>query len=150
MLEDHFGPLLIVALIVVLSIQVAGRWLGFGSQLVWTDELARIFFVWSIFFSLPLASKKGHLVYLKFSKKIWPKNLRPHLDYISSLLWGLTALGLTIIFARNVYLAWPYPQPSPILHIDQNVLSLAAPISFLMVFVRQAALLKKLPAQGER
>lgn len=136
LVEDHSGPCCLALLMIVLTIQVGGRALGFGAHLTWTDETARFLFVWSIFLSLPLASKHGALVHIKLSEKIWPAKLRPAIHKIASLSWCLTALLLALLCLSNIYTLREYPQLTPILGFNQNYLQLVMPLAFLMVFIR--------------
>ncbi len=134
--EDRAGPACLALLMIVLAVQVAGRALGLGAHLTWTDETARLLFVWSVFLSLPLASKRGALVHIKLSEKLWPAALRPHMPRVADLLWGLTALGLAALSLLNIYAHREFPLLTPVLGLDQNHLFLVVPLAFLMVAAR--------------
>ena len=138
LVEDRAGPLCLALLMIVLGLQVGGRALGFGPKLTWTDEIARTLFVWSVFLSLPLASKRGALVRIKLSEKLWPGPLRPFQPRLAALAWTLTALCLAVLSLMNIAAHSQYPQLTPILGLNQNHLFLVVPISFLMVFIRGA------------
>ena len=134
--ENTSGPLCLAFLVLVLGLQVGGRALGFGAHLTWTDETARVLFIWSVFLSLPLASKRGALVHIKLSEALCPNRLKPHLRWISSLLWGLTAIFVATISLVNIYSHWEFPQLTPILGLNQNYLQLVIPLAFSMVALR--------------
>ncbi|UQZ91018.1 hypothetical protein C4J81_18060 [Deltaproteobacteria bacterium Smac51] len=134
--EDKAGPLCIAVLMLVLGLQVVGRALGFGSSLTWTDEAARTLFVWSVFLSLPLASKRGALVHIKLSEKLWPAAWRPYMIRFSSILWTATCLFLAGLTAMNIEAHSEFPQLTPILGLNQNHLFLVMPLAFLMIFIR--------------
>jgi TRAP-type C4-dicarboxylate transport system permease small subunit len=135
-IEDKSGPVLLAALMLVLAIQVAGRTLGFGARLTWTDETARILFVWSVFLSLPLASKRGAMVRIGVSEKLWPAFLRPRTAFMAAALWNLTALALALLSLANIMAHRHYPQLTPVLRLNLNDLFLVIPLAFLMVFIR--------------
>ena len=135
-LEDRAGSLCLALLMIVLAIQVAGRAMGFGTGLVWTDEVARILFVWSVFLSVPLAAKHGALVSIKLSEKLWPTAWRPFMGKVAAIIWTLSALFIAVITLMNVYRYLEFPHFTPLLGLNSNYLHLVIPVAFLMVFVR--------------
>lgn len=135
-IEEKSGPLCLALLMLVLGLQVVGRMLGFGAHLVWTDEAARHLFVWSVFLSVPLASKKGAMVHIKLSEKLWPGRLKFIMPGISAALWAFSALGLAVLSLANIRAHSDFPLLTPILGLNENFLFLVAPISFFMVFLR--------------
>jgi len=139
LVEDQAGPLCLALLMTVLAIQVFGRALGLGVHLTWTDEAARILFVWSVFLSMPLAAKRGAMVHIKLPEKLWPRPLKRHMPKIAGALWSLTALFLALVSLANIKAHQAFPQLTPILGLDHNRLFLVIPVSFLMVFIRSLA-----------
>lgn len=136
LIEEKSGPLCLALLMLVLGLQVGGRALGFGASLVWTDEAARILFVWSVFLSLPLASKKGAMISIKLSEKLWPDRLKKIRSRTASLLWSLSCLAVAVMSLVNIQAHWSFPQLTPILGLNQNLLFLVIPFSFLLVCIR--------------
>ena len=139
LIEDRAGPICLALLMVVLAIQVFGRAAGLGVHLTWTDEAARFLFVWSVFLSLPLAAKRGALVHIKLSEKLWPSGLKRFMPRLAGVLWSLTALFLAVVSLLNIQAHQAFPQLTPILGLNQNHLFLVIPISFLMIFIRGLA-----------
>lgn len=139
LLEDYSGPLCLALLMLVLALQVAGRAMGFGLYLTWTDEAARFLFVWSVFLSMPLASKRGAMIHIKLSEKLWPGILKTVIPFLSKTLWSLTALALAVISFINISGHLDYPQITPVLGLNHNYLALVVPFSFLMIFLRGLA-----------
>ncbi len=140
LIEDRAGPFCLALLMLVLAVQVAGRALGWGAHLTWTDEVARTLFVWSVFLSLPLASKRGAMIRIQMPDRLWPAGLRRFRPRLAARLWGLTCLGLAGLTLWNILAHRAFPLPTPILGLNQNHLMLAAPIAFLMVFLRDCVL----------
>jgi len=136
LVEDLAGPVCLALLMIILGLQVSGRALGLGPHLTWTDELSRTLFVWSVFLSLPQASKRGAMVRIKLSEKLWPGRLKPLIPGLANLAWSLTALFLAGLSLINIVAHSQYPQLTPILGLNQNHLFLVIPFSFLMVFIR--------------
>lgn len=134
--EDKAGPVCLAVLMLILGLQVGGRAVGFGAHLTWTDEVCRILFVWSVFLSVPLASKHGAMVSIKLSKKLWPRPIRPYMPGISLALWSLTALFAALICFLNIMGHLQFPQLSPVLGLNQNHIQLVMPLAFIMVFIR--------------
>ena len=135
-LEEKSGPACLALLMIVLGIQVGGRALGFGSSLVWTDETARVLFVWSVFLSLPLASKKGAMIHIKLSEKLWPGRFKTIAPKISELLWALSCLGLALLCLLNIHSHQAFPQLTPILGLNHNHLFLIMPLTLLLTAFR--------------
>lgn len=134
--EDNAGPLCLALLMLVLGLQVAGRAAGFGGSLTWTDEAARTLFVWSVFLSLPLASKRGAMVRVKLSEKLWPAVARPHMQKFSAIVWTGSCIFLTVLTTLNIYAHRDFPHLTPILGLNQNRLFLVTPLAFLMISIR--------------
>lgn len=130
--EEKSGPLCLALLMLVLGLQVFGRALGFGVKLVWTDEAARVLFVWSVFLSLPLASKKGAMIHIKLSEKLWPRPLKNFMPRAAQFLWALCCLFLAGLCLMNIYGHWHFPLLTPILGLNQNHLFLVMPLALTM------------------
>ena len=135
-LEEKSGPACLALLMLVLGIQVGGRALGFGSSLVWADEAARVLFVWSVFLSLPLASKKGAMINIKLSEKLWPGRYRTLVPKVSELLWALSCLGLAVLCMLNIYSHRAFPQLTPILGLNHNHPFLVMPLTLMLTGFR--------------
>ncbi len=135
-IEDWAGAISLALLMLVLAVQVFGRAVGFGASLAWTDECARFLFVWSVFLSLPFASKKGAMVHIKLTEKLMPSSLKALRPKIATGLWALSALFFAILSMANILARADFPQLTPILGLNQNHLMLVVPLSFAMVFVR--------------
>lgn len=134
--EDGAGPLCLALLMAVLTLQVAGRALGFGLALTWTDEAARTLFVWSVFLSLPLASKRGAMVRIRLSARLWPGRLAGAMPRVGAWLWTATAAAISALTFINVRHHGDFPFFTPILGLNQNHLFMVIPVAFLMIALR--------------
>ena len=130
--EEKSGPACLALLMMVLGVQVAGRALGLGTHLVWTDEAARVLFVWSVFLSLPLASKKGAMIHIKLSEKLWPDRLKSFMPKAAGFLWGLSCLSLAGLCLANIYVHRGFPQITPILGLNHNHIFLVVPAALIL------------------
>jgi TRAP-type C4-dicarboxylate transport system permease small subunit len=63
---------LFVAILVVMILQVAFRYV-LNTPLVWTEELARILFIWACYLGAPVATRRGNHVTITFVLERLPK-----------------------------------------------------------------------------
>lgn len=99
-----------MSLILVVLFQIITRFIPFLSQ-VWTEEITRLFFVYSVAFAAPLAMKKKEFVNVDLLVKILPKPVQIGLELISYVITitlfvllsfnslGFAALGKTQLSA---------------------------------------------------
>jgi TRAP-type C4-dicarboxylate transport system permease small subunit len=78
---------LFVAILVVMVLQVAFRYV-LNSPLTWTEELARILFIWACYLGAPVATRRGNHVTILFVLERVPKRLARLVG------WGIQALSL--------------------------------------------------------
>ena len=120
-----------IALLVTVVLQVLSRWLPI--QMVWTDELARLLFVWFSMLSVAVACIENKhltldLLYDKFSPKVqkWVNFFAKVLVFATAIL--LCYEGFKILPLVQI-------QTSPTLQISMAWFYASVPVGFVFVVI---------------
>ena len=135
--EEYLGVVLLVALGVLLTAQVAMRFaLGLGYS--WIEEVSRMLFVWVIFVGAVAAMRRNLHIRVEAGLLLFPRKLRPFAGWLGdvilfafclAVMWhGIELVASTIdanfrLQSTGVSMFWPY---------------LIVPISFGLQAVRLA------------
>lgn len=119
-LEEFFLATMFVTALVVLCIQVVGRFL-ISFPLPWTEELARLLFLWIVMFGTAYSMRVGQLIAVTVLVDMLPQKQR---NAFAFLMHSLTLLFLVVVIwygvlitikvstlptiAMNVSSAWEY------------------------------------------
>ncbi|WP_181347219.1 TRAP transporter small permease [Thalassobacillus sp. CUG 92003] len=87
------------ALVIVVSIQIAGRYTSLS--FVWTEELSRFLFIFSIAFAAPLAMERFEFVRIEFLVNALPESAQKFYD-------AAIYLGLGVFSGAMVYYAYEF------------------------------------------
>jgi TRAP-type C4-dicarboxylate transport system permease small subunit len=104
------------ALLVVVSLQILTRFLPFS--FVWTEELSRFLFIYSIAFASPLAMKKKEFVNVDIFINKFPKKIRRVHELI---IYLIIVVLMAIITTKGLEFL--------LLGVDQNSATMAMPMS---------------------
>jgi len=117
---------LFVAILVVMVLQVAFRYV-LNSPLTWTEELARILYIWACYLGAPVALRRGNHVTIVFVLERLPRALSRVLTLgiqVISLAFFLLLAILGAILASRSHTIEAITLPIP-----WSVIYLAAPLS---------------------
>ena len=130
-----------VAMITIVIIQIICR-LPFLIPPNWTEEAARISFIYIIAFGAGLALREGAFVSVDFLKKYLPLKASKFLDFIIYVV--ITSLMFVILISSVSFVQVGARQTSPSLRIKMSYVFAAIFIlSFSMVFYALIEVLKK-------
>ena len=90
------------ALVITVLIQIFTRFLPLGISFIWTEELTRFLFIFSVAFSAPLAMKRKEYVNVDLILNILPQNIRNIFDTIIN---SLSIILFTIVFFQAIKFA---------------------------------------------
>lgn len=123
--------LLITVLVGVTFLQVLGRFV-FKIPIVWTEELARICFVWLTFIGAAIAVREG--THLNLDMLI--SQLSGKLAFILHMLILIVTLIVSVIltFAGSNYVIRNTGKTAVTMPIPSNVVYIAAPIAGIIIF----------------
>lgn len=127
--------ILLVFLTVILFVQIINRYVLYA-PFVWLEEIARISFVWMIYFAIAGASKDNRHIRVGIVDLLLPP-------------WavkGLTLLADAIVIAFSLVIAWVgmelvrssigFGDTSPVTEVPMAVIYAVIPISFALVAFR--------------
>lgn len=136
---DHIEEILLVVcllvMVVVIFLQVVMRY-GFNSSLSWSEELARILFIWASWIGISFGQKKGE--HIKITLVI--DNLRGKARIIVLLLADLfTLVILAVLLFKGVEITqkiFNMASTTPALFIPKWILYASVPISCTLMSIR--------------
>jgi TRAP-type C4-dicarboxylate transport system permease small subunit len=136
---DHIEEILLVVcllvMVVVIFLQVVMRY-GFNSSLSWSEELARILFIWASWIGISFGQKKGE--HIKITLVI--DNLRGKARTIVLLLADLFTLAiLAVLLFKGVEITqkiFNMASTTPALFIPKWILYASVPISCTLMSIR--------------
>lgn len=140
--------LLIVTLTASVFLQVLIRFV-FKYPLPWTEEVARIAFVYSIFVGATIAVREQSHLNIDFLLVVLPKKIARALVLLGSLLVGvflafMTWQGILLVQATGV-------QMTPVMQVPFRYLYLILPVSgALMLLYLASQMLDLIRGKGER
>lgn len=134
-LEEWILGALLIGMSVILLIQILMRAFG-GSSLTWAEEVARYFYVWSVFLSLGCTIRGGTILKVDLLLEKLPKGLRQvvqnFLELINVVLYAYLAY-YSILVVQSVQSSG---QTSPALEIPMYLVYLIIPIGFVLASLR--------------
>ncbi|MCL6614828.1 MAG: TRAP transporter small permease [Firmicutes bacterium] len=136
LIENAVASIVVVAMVVVLSLQVLSRYL-FNAPLYWSEELARFIFIWSVFLGAAMAFRRGtHMSVDLITGSRLPGRVRAALVLFSKVV--VTAFSLFLIqigakFAQRMLLI-SSPAIGVRLGVVYAILPLSAILSVLFVW----------------
>lgn len=137
--ENYLGQCLVLFMLVILMVQVIGRYL-FGYAPAWIEEAARFSFVWVTYAAACNGVLHGSHLKIDAATKLFPKAVRPCVKYVGNAILFLYALVVT-------YYGWEYAvgilkanQISAALHVRMGYVYMVIPIFHLLMAVRTVQL----------
>ncbi|MRG84960.1 TRAP transporter small permease [Salinibacillus xinjiangensis] len=117
------------ALVLVVIIQITGRYTPFS--FVWTEELSRFLFIFSIAFAAPIAMEQREYVRVDLFVDFLPKKVRKYVEALIYLILGLFSAYL-VSFAYEFSLIGQN-QSSATLSIEMFYIHLSMVILFVFL-----------------
>jgi len=147
--ESTLASVLVVALTVLLSVQIVNRYV-FQTSMVWVEEIARISFVWMIYFAVAGAARENRHVRVGIIDLFLPPRA----------LRVVTLVADAIVFAFSLVVVWlgialvrssiRFGDRSPVTEIPMSVIYAVIPFCFALIAYRVAsAHLRKSQAGAE-
>lgn len=134
-LEEWILGALLIGMSLILLIQILMRAV-FGNSLTWAEEVARYFYVWSVFLSLGCTIRTRNILKVELILDHLPKRVRQILevllDVINVVLYAFLAY-YSVAAVQNVYVSG---QTSPALEIPMYLVYTIIPIGFVLASLR--------------
>jgi len=146
-IEDWLCYMLLVALVVTTSLQVFTRYV-LNAPLTWTEEVARMLFLWLIFLGSAFIVKRSSHISIDILARLLPPVPR---RWLAILTHGITLAILTVLAVKGIQLLRITGQSaSPALDIPWVYVYAAFPLGMLLMAIRYAtALVQLLRTPGE-
>jgi TRAP-type C4-dicarboxylate transport system permease small subunit len=147
--ESKLASALVVFLTILLSVQILNRYV-FQTSLVWVEEIARISFVWMIYFAVAGAARENRHVRVGIIDMfLSPRALRI-VNFVADavvLAFSLTVVWLGIELVRS---SIRFGDRSPVTEIPMSVIYAVIPFCFALIAYRVAtSLLRKPQPNGD-
>jgi TRAP-type C4-dicarboxylate transport system permease small subunit len=95
--------LLMAALIVPVTMQILSRYTGIVPRYIWTEEIARLCFVWIVMIGAMIAVRD----WSHFEVDLLPRSRNPHLAFLLRLI---PLLGVALVAATFIIYGWDFAQ----------------------------------------
>src|SRR5262245_7130377 len=90
----------VAILIIPVSLQIFSRYTAMIPSYIWTEEMARFLFIWTIMIGAMIGVRES----THFEVDVWPSNLGPRTEHFAKFLGRLGVLAIAIIFVWAGYL----------------------------------------------
>lgn len=118
-----------VAIIIVpVSLQIFSRYTNLIPSYIWTEEMARFFFVWMVMIGAMIGVRDG----THFEVDVWPK-LSPRANALVRIVASLGVLGFALVFVWGGYLftAFAWKRFSELAELPLWMIHIAWPLTGL-------------------
>jgi TRAP-type C4-dicarboxylate transport system permease small subunit len=133
-LEEAIGQLLSWALLLVVLLQVADRFVFAGGlQLAWTEEIARVLLVWYVFWGATLVQAENSHIRMDFFERMLSDRRRTALLTVIDLSIG--SLVLLLGASAAIYAVHESDFRLPATGLKRSVFVLAVVVSFALMLV---------------
>jgi len=106
-------------LVITVLIQIFTRLLPLGISFIWTEELTRFLFIYSVAFAAPLAMKRREYVNVDLILNVLPKKVRHIFDIVIDIL--TIVLFTTVFFQAIKFARLGIGQTSPAMRIPAYI-----------------------------
>lgn len=133
--ENALAKVLLVALTVLLSVQIVNRYF-FHTSFVWLEEMARISFVWLIYFSAASAAKDDRHIRIEIVDLFLPPAAVRWVTLVADVLvigFDLAIVWLGILLVKSTI---QYGDVTPVTDIPMGLIYAVIPICFGLMAYR--------------
>ncbi|MFG6147737.1 TRAP transporter small permease [Halobacillus sp. B23F22_1] len=142
--------LLFMALVIVVLIQITGRYTTFS--FVWTEELSRFLFIYAIAVSAPLAMEKREYVRVDFLLEVLSSKIMKYVDSFIYLLVG--AFSAFLIYYAYEFALLGENKSSATMAVEMFYINLSMVLTFSLLtiysFINIYVVLKSEQKEGVR
>jgi TRAP-type transport system small permease protein len=120
-----------LGVIVVVLIQILSRYLPYTA--IWTEELTRFLFIYSISFGAPLALKNKEFISVDILTGLLPKKVKE--IYEAFIYLVVVVLSLVIAFYGYTFISVGRGQTSATMALDMSIIHASITISFIFIAI---------------
>jgi TRAP-type C4-dicarboxylate transport system permease small subunit len=133
--EGILSGFLLVLLTALLFVQIVNRYI-FGISFVWIEEIARISFVWLVYFSAASAARGDRHIRIEIADLFLPPAALRAMTHVADILvigFDLVVAWLGILLVHSTIL---YGDRSPVTEIPMGVIYAVIPVCFALMAFR--------------
>jgi C4-dicarboxylate transporter DctQ subunit len=133
--EASLAKVLLVLLVLLLSVQILNRYI-FHTSFVWLEEIARISFVWLIYFSAASAAKDDRHIRVEIADFFLPARAIKWVTLAADVL--VIGFDLMIVWL-GILLVWStiqYGDVTPVTDIPMGLIYAVIPVCFALMAYR--------------
>lgn len=134
-LEEWILGAMLIGMSVILLIQILMRAVV-GSSLTWAEEVARYFYVWSVFLSIGCTIRTKNILKVDLILEHMPKPLRRTVEIILDLINVVLYAYLSYYAVLTVQSVQVSGQTSPALEIPMYLVYAIIPVGFVLASLR--------------
>jgi TRAP-type transport system small permease protein len=120
-----------LGVITVVLIQILSRYLPYTA--VWTEELTRFLFIYSISFGAPLALKNKEFISVDILTGLLPKKIQE--TYEAFIYLVIVVLSFVIAYHGYTFISVGKGQTSATMALDMSIIHASITISFIFIAV---------------
>lgn len=134
-IEEWLGAILMTAVLVLLSMQIIGRYV-LGWSFAWIEEVSRFCFVWAVYFGFIVAAEKDRHIRVSVQISALPKRAQIWLLTLADVIW-LVFNGI-IVWYGTFYIIdmFEFPMKSQTTGINLAWIQMVVPLGFLALSIR--------------
>lgn len=134
-LEEWLGVALMTLVLVLLSIQVIGRY-ALGWSFAWIEEVSRFAFVWAVYCGFVVAAEKDRHIRVSVQISILPAQMQKIILTFADLIW--LCFNATVIWFGTIYIVdmFDYPMVSQTTGINIAWIQMIVPLGFFFLSIR--------------
>lgn len=133
--EKNFSSVLLVAILIILSIQVFARYLFMYSP-SWSEELARYLFIWFIYTSVSFAAQQNAHITIDSIMNIYPEKWKTRIKKLGNVVWIVFNLVMVYFGVQYTYRLYEVNQVSVGVPISMWIIYAAIPFGYALMSVR--------------
>jgi C4-dicarboxylate transporter DctQ subunit len=133
--EMIFAAFLLVLLTVLLTVQIVNRYI-LGTSFVWLEEIARLSFVWMIYFSAAGAARDDRHIRIEIIDLFVPPAVVRAVTVVADILvigFDLVVVWLGILLVRSTI---QYGDVTPVTDIPMGLVYAVIPVCFALMAYR--------------
>lgn len=134
-IEEWLGVSLMTLVLVLLSMQVIGRY-TLGWSFAWIEEVSRFAFVWAVYFGFVVAAEKDRHIRVSVQISFLPTHMQKILLTFADLIW--LGFNATVIWFGTIYIKdmFDFPMISQTTGINIAWIQMIVPVGFFLLSIR--------------
>lgn len=136
--ELLLGGIALVAMLIILTIQVVGRY-AFGKSLSWSEECARYLFIWFVYITASYAIYERSHIKIDAAMNLYPTKIRPYVGILGDVVFLVYALIIAFYSTKYTYNMYITGRVSLALGIKLAFVYFAIPFCHWLMSVRLIA-----------